>query len=324
MMLAKIFWVTVRTANLIKERAGKERPAEVVELLDESLEQLMRVLADPTSPAGEVNPMIDRLLSALVTDKTAHQEAFARIEPLLVQNWPNDPNVLLTRGWVHIDLAWFARGSGMSSTVTSVGLKQFESEIAKAEVCLTDSWINGPLNRTARHMMRVELAQGEGRERMELWFGRALELNPTDYDTCVEKLWYLMPRWHGEHADLLKFGRECVVHPTWKGEVPLTLMRAHEYVAGDLPKSRRGAYWQDPKVWAEVKQSYERFFEINPRDIGWRHNYAKAAWRSHAWKDLNQQVRLLGEINYTYFGGREEFDRMVAEGLAGEGRGPAL
>ena len=30
---------------------------------------------------------------------------------------------------------------------------------------------------------------------MELWFQRAMELNPNDYDACNYKLLYLEPKW---------------------------------------------------------------------------------------------------------------------------------
>jgi len=38
-----------------------------------------------------------------------------------------------------------------------------------------------------------------------------------------------------------------------------------------------------------------------------------AAYRSKAWATIQEQVSLLNEIDYEYFGGRDAFDRMMAE-----------
>ena len=75
-------------------------------------------------------------------------------------------------------------------------------------------------------------------------------------------------------------------------------------------------------MWSDIRNSFERFFELNPKNDSWRHNYALFAWRAHDWDELNRQIPLLGEINYSYFGGQETYDRMVAEAKAREGTGP--
>lgn len=63
---------------------------------------------------------------------------------------------------------------------------------------------------------------------------------------------------------------------------------------------------------ADIKRSFEKFFELNPKAISWRHNYARYAYWCEQWDVLQEQINLMGEeINYSYFGGREEFDKMV-------------
>ena len=62
---------------------------------------------------------------------------------------------------------------------------------------------------------------------MELWFDRAMELDPNDYDACYYKLYYLEPKWYGSVKDMLDFGRECVDSKVWGGRVPLVLTDAH-------------------------------------------------------------------------------------------------
>ena len=45
--------------------------------------------------------------------------------------------------------------------------------------------------------------------------------------------------------------------------------------------------------------------------IGWRKNYALYAYRAEQWDELNRQLPLLGEINYEFFGGKDQYDKMV-------------
>ena len=44
---------------------------------------------------------------------------------------------------------------------------------------------------------------------------------------------------------------------------------------------------------------------------GWRHNYALYAYRAEQWDDLNRQLPLLGEINYEFFGGKDQYEKIV-------------
>ena len=60
-----------------------------------------------------------------------------------------------------------------------------------------------------------------------------------------------------------------------------------------------------------MKRAFETFFAAHPEEIGWRHNYAWVAYKAEEWDDLRKQIPLLGEINYSYFGGKEAFEEMV-------------
>jgi hypothetical protein len=316
------FWAMYRTASQIKSELGPKGTPEFAPLRRTAVELLAQAFANPELPVGEVVNTSEDLLIFLKPNPPEYRAAWDRLTPLMTNHWSQNPRVLLTLGWGHADRAWMARGTGFADSVTDDGWKAFAAELAQAEACLTNSWARGALNRTANQMMRVELGQGEGRKRLELWFERAMELNPRDYDSCADKLWYLMPRWHGDHEEMLEFGRSCLTHPRWKGQVPLALMRAHELIASDFPKEKRPAYWRTKAVWSDVQKSFDRFFELNPKNVSWRHNFAKYAWRAGDWDELNRQIPLLGEINYSYFGGKEQFDRMLSEAKARDGTGP--
>src|SRR5262249_4187778 len=113
------------------------------------------------------------------------------------------------------------------------------------------------------------------------------------------------------------FGRECVA-TNYEGRVPLILVDIHQEISNYLPdEDARRAYWKQPFVWDDIKSSFEKFFELNPEAVGWRHNYAWYANQCEQWASVMEQVRQFGsDTNYTYFGGKDAFDKMVKRAQA--------
>jgi len=71
--------------------------------------------------------------------------------------------------------------------------------------------------------------------------------------------------------------------------------------------------WKRPEVWTDIKAAFEKFFKLNPTETSWRHNYALYAYRAEQWNDLSRELTLFGgSTNYDYFGGKDEFDKMVS------------
>jgi len=144
-------------------------------------------------------------------------------------------------------------------------------------------------------------------------FNRAMENNTNDYEACQAKLNYIEPKWHGSTQAMLEFGRECATNQAWGGHIPLILLDVHksiqrQYVDG-LEKTN---YWKQPAVWTDLKSAFDRFFELNPDAVGWHHDYAHYAYQCQQWDDFLQQISLFSAgTNYNYFGGKDEFDKMV-------------
>jgi hypothetical protein len=113
---------------------------------------------------------------------------------------------------------------------------------------------------------------------------------------------------------MLEFGRECVSNKQWGGHVPLILMDAHvaiqQQFAADAEKV---GYWKQPQVWTDLNSAFERFFELNPNEISWYHNYAWYAYQAGQWATLNKLIPKLGPVNYDYFGGQDKFEEMVSQ-----------
>lgn len=213
-------------------------------------------------------------------------------------------------GQLEIELAWADRGDSWAYEVNQEGWAGFVSHLDEAEKLLERSWQLLPNSRTAGSMITVELGQARGRERMELWFSRAMQINPASDEACYAKLHYLRPRWHGSHEEMLRFGVECAENPAWSGKVPLVLAFAMESYLDDYPEADRPRLWKDPKVWALVKKSYEAYLKKYPDDEEVRHAYLEKAYRSSAWEDFGKQFKKIGSIKQIYMS-REKLEQML-------------
>jgi hypothetical protein len=296
---------------------GTNIPGEVrrLPIWQDEQANLQAALSDGTMPPDEVYDICHDFLEDWRGDPDHYDALYHAMEGGFFENWKKSPVMLLLKGEAYIEMAWHARGGGYANTVTSDGWKLFSQRLAVAEKALTAAWesnTNDP--RIAVKMITLELGQGKGRDRMELWFRRAMALDPNDYDACAAKVFYLEPKWYGSTQDMLAFGRECVQNKHWGGHVPLILRDAHvsiqrQYVEG-LEKTN---YWKQHEVWLDLKSAFDRFFELNPEEISWYHNYAWYAYQAGDWAALNTSIPKLGPVNYDFFGGKDEFEKMVAQ-----------
>jgi hypothetical protein len=210
-------------------------------------------------------------------------------------------------------MAWQGRGGGYADKVSEEGWKLFFERLAVAENALTNAWRLDPTNwRIPTVMIRIDEGRQKDRADMESWFQRAMAFNPNNYLACSYKLHYLYPQWYGSRDDMIVFGKECVASKVWGGTVPLILSDAHrEYWLPLDPSEEKTNYWKQPDVWPDIKVSFERFFELNPNATNWYHNYTWYAYHCEQWDKLNELIPKLGPVSYNYFGGKDEFDKMV-------------
>ena len=148
---------------------------------------------------------------------------------------------------------------------------------------------------------------------METWFQRAMVADTNCYDACHTKLNYLEPKWYVSEKEMLAFGHECADSEAWGGSVPLILAEAHSRIATYHQKAGGKDYFHSSKVWKDIKMCFEKFFARYPDAIGWRHNYARYAYRCQQWEALRTQIGLMGPINYKFFGGRDAYDEMLEQ-----------
>lgn len=273
---------------------------------------LRDILHDSTIPVEEAYEVGYETLEAYAGSRDRYEEVYRQIEKPMFDKWSDDYRSWLLKGQAYVRIAWIHRGGGYANTVTEKGWEGFYESLAVAEQALERAWeLNQHDAQVPYRMLRVELGQGKGRDRLELWFNRAMTINTNFHEACASKLFYLEPKWHGSQEILLAFGRECVESTKWGGRVPLILLDAHIAIANYLEDDEKAAYWKRTDVWLDIQDAFERFFELNPDATGWYHNYAWYARRSERWNKVKELIPKLGPINYAYFGGRKEFDEMV-------------
>ncbi len=238
-------------------------------------------------------------------------------------DWPPSVELHLIRAEYYTGWAWCGRGFDTSDRVKAAQWKLFAERLKLAEQELAEAWsLDSNDTRIASAMLVVELGQHQGQARMEQWFQRAMALDPANYLACTRKLTYLEPKWGGSPEAMIGFGRQCVESREWKGGVPLILAGAHLELASSLPPEQKTNYLRQAEVWADVRRSFERFFELNPNDNPRRNFYAKTAYDCGQWQVFLQQVALLERTNFLSFGGGDVFSDMLETAKKNAGSSP--
>jgi hypothetical protein len=282
-----------------------ENKKQIDRLIDQGKSLFPKVIADPDLPHQQIqfifNMLSDVSVSVYGDRRTLPAPLFdelkkSRIAPSLA---------LQVQGKFNKDYAWDSRGNGWANSVTEQGWQLFEQRLAKAAASLEQSWKLDPTDSdTAVIMIDVELGQGQGRDRMELWFNRAMEANPDNYWACTEKLYYLQPKWYGTDEEMLKFGHECVAGGNWDAGIPYILVEAHHDVShydanGWQQAEQKGYFENNPQAWDEIRSVYAEDRKHRPRSVYKELEFARMAeWTSH-WSEANQMFDEVGDAYNT-------------------------
>jgi len=259
---------------------------------------LPEIAATPGLPQGELDALAERFYSVLQTsDGGDHQHLFPPFLKAYMVLSPGKAGPRILQASAIIDAAWQARGSAIAARVAPDAWKAFHDGLTEAERVLEETWRTDSTEaRVATLMITVKMGQGEeggGREAMETWFKRAMEADPDNYDACSRKLYYLYPRWHGSHEEMIEFGRECLNTANWRAGLPHLLVQAHDAIAQESTDTAE--YYQRPDVWRDIQDVYEGNLLNFPDDVYHRSQYAKAAARCGKWQVANKQFTILGD-----------------------------
>ncbi|MGV3771972.1 MAG: hypothetical protein ACO1QB_03660 [Verrucomicrobiales bacterium] len=253
----------------------------------------------------ELEPAFDNLLTKTIEEK-----------------WSNHPFAQLILGEIYIEKAWRERGGEYAYKVNDQQWEGFKKNLALAEKAVRQAWALDSTNpRTATRMILISTGMGYSKTEMELWFRRAIAIDPSYYIAAKSKMEYLQPKWMISLNEMLEFGQECVESSQYKGKIPLLLADAHAMYANSLEDEEEvKKYWSDPKVWKDTKKSYDKYLVANPKDFHYRLQFAKAAYHCGQPSAFLQQLNMTRGflIDYSVFGGKTTFDEMVRNARMGK------
>lgn len=303
------FFVNLRTSQAWLAAFPNQAP-EVNQFRRAAMQHLEHALCAEEMPAHAADDACDSLYGGVERNSKQRDDFALGAEGVLLKRWGNEAFPYELKGRFYIDYAWEARGGEWANTVKKEGWKLFAERLKVAEAALAKAWkIDPSFAPTPVQMMRLELGQGRGRQRLETWFERAIKFPQNRYQAVQWKLWYLQPRWYGTEEECLQFARDTLQSNLFVGETPLLLYHTHESLA-EYFKDIRPDYWQEVQVWPDIMACFERYFALNGDAGDWRQNYVKCAWRCHQWKVFVEESDKLKSVNYSYFGDESEFKRM--------------
>lgn len=277
----------------------------------------MEALQDPKLPVDDAATAADCAVWIASHTPDGKKQLEAQVFPILEKNWREYAFSYIAQGNYFTEEAWNARGHDYADGVTKEGWKGFEANLAKADATLRKGWEVDRTNvKLPIAMISVCMGESAPRKEMEKWFERAMKIDPNSYAAVMAKAYYLLPKWLGTPEELLSFGHECVETKEWGGEIPLALVWIHHqlrsYYRVDAEK-----YYTNKLVWRDFQASYDRFFQLNPKDVEKRYDYARDAYKCGQYKVFIEQVRAIGSpTDYDKFYGREKFEEMMKKAVA--------
>jgi hypothetical protein len=189
------------------------------------------------------------------------------------------------------DEAWLARSSDWASNVTNAQWAGFRNYLEKADTVLEAGYAKHPdESEISVVMLKVELGQGQGRDRMEQWFQHAIQADPQNGDAYHAKFWYLQPRWYGSEDDLVNFGKQGLDMPN-----PPPGALSSFAVAISQASDQDPDIYKRSEVWEPVEKNYRKYLAQYPQSIFFRTSFAKHAADSGRWSIAKEQFDLLGD-----------------------------
>ena len=272
--------------------------------LDHAGGHLLALLRDPAAPRDVSADAVTDFLRTLETlpspaagDRACETLGRVLIAPAFTQAAAGSASLSTAAGVFWTGYAWRGGGDFHAGTLHDDPRWQpFQERLTRAATSLENAWRLDPAGgaRAATAMLAVERGQHQSRERLETWFRRALDADPDNFDACLEKLRYLHPRWYGDAAQMIEFGRQCVATRQWVSQLPFVLLEAHCLLAAT--QSNPALYWRRPDVWNDVRTLYGDCLAANPPTADFeRTGFALYACTAGQWKTAAGLFKELGE-----------------------------
>jgi hypothetical protein len=168
--------------------------------------------------------------------------------------------------------------------------------MVEASKTLKQAWSLNPKSYRVPNMMLVVITSlGGGRDEMEVWFRRAMELKDNNVLACLGKMNYLDPKWHGSREEMMEFGKACRATKNWRGGITVIAASVHIRWAFQLDAMEATAYLQSPGVWEDGKSIYEEYLSHHTKDVAIRSEYAGFTYFCGRRDEAAKQFNILGD-----------------------------
>jgi hypothetical protein len=188
---------------------------------------------------------------------------------------------LVLQGESEINLAWAARGSGYSDTVTDQGWQKFHDHLQLAATALTNAWtLHQDYPMAPCKMITVALGDAEDIGEMRTWFDRTVTAQ-IDYPGAWSAMrWGLRPRWYGDLDSMLAFGRTALNTGRFDTQTPRQYLNSVFDVEAEEGTTSGHAIFQRSDIWPDLQRMYEGYIaapaQLDQRKE-WRTAYAAVA-----------------------------------------------
>ncbi|MFO0936346.1 MAG: hypothetical protein U0798_07540 [Gemmataceae bacterium] len=190
------------------------------------------------------------------------KEGFDRIEKALADGHASDWLKKVVEGHFLIEYVWDARGFSSVGKVPQSAWKVIGPRLTQATKVLTDAWEEEPTRpESATMMLEVCKLTGSPRPIMEMWFQRAMQADPANYDACREKVIILHPRWGGSNEEMFQFCYQCARTNNWDARLPIVLF--HAYTDGQYYDK---IDYKSPAFLNDMRELFEPRITHSPND----------------------------------------------------------
>jgi ankyrin repeat protein len=264
-------------------------------LLQAVLDLVPVLLQDETMKPVEIGALTDYFAKAYRSRYGLKETGYERIFEQFLVHAPDKQQMLLTlRVNFYRDFAWEARGHAYAYRVSDDDWQLYGERLDEALHTLMELWGMSPDEPDVATQIQQIYAQWCSPE-AEVWYRKAIELDPGSYRARAIKLHFLQPKWCGSEEQLIQFGKECFATGRWDERVPFLLVDAHFKQANHLSAADQRAYLQRADVWEDIRATYETYLSLKP-DAPWdRSRFAALAVKCERWATADQLLQELGD-----------------------------
>jgi tetratricopeptide (TPR) repeat protein len=203
----------------------------------------------------------------------------------------------MIRGYVFIQWAWEARGTGWGKDITPEKGRKMSERISVAKRCLEKAHAQNPKDPyPSAGLVNASLLLGSPRSDVEKYFQSALSADPGNFIAHLWKLDYLMPKWFGSKEEMLAFADEAKRNTAYPrlGFVWLAAQRELHRRSQDKESSEPDPY-KNPEIWKEMEAFYRSWLADRPDAVEARANFAFDAHRAGNYPLAAEQFDLIGD-----------------------------